>query len=228
MPIGEGATAQLHRVCEELRRGTWQAVLFGGVDSLVDLVSCTLLLREGGAMTTHSAEGTVPGEGAAYVLLQPPGRNQALLAEITGLGYGSEPHAGCALDKKTTALFAALQVALAGAQLRPTDMEAVVSPHDGSLSATLEWHQAVERLFPRSGGAPRDFEEFFLHRTLGETGAAALPQALVLGCARFEFTHPPVRNVMICESEERAARGAVLLRAPELKMTDGIAKKGKP
>lgn len=225
VPIGAGATAQLQRVCEELSRGERQAVLFGGVDSLVDLVSCTQLLREGRAMTTHSADGTLPGEGAAYVLLQPAGVRQAPLAEIVGLGYGSEPHAGCALDKRTTALLVASQAALAGTQLKPTDMQAVVSPHDGSLSATLEWHQAVERLFPRREGAPRDFEEFFLHRTLGETGAAALPLALVLGCARFEFTHPPVRHVMVCETGDQVARGAVMLRAPALTMTNETAEK---
>ncbi|MDO3379339.1 beta-ketoacyl synthase N-terminal-like domain-containing protein [Geoalkalibacter halelectricus] len=206
----EGAVAHLQAACAELREGKWRALLFGGVDSLVDLVSCSLLARQGHLATTASSDGLMPGEGAAYLLIQQDAA-AASLAQLVGMGSAAEPHAGDAADKPMTGLAAAVESALAAQSLAPPAMECVVAPHDGSLSGALEWHQTVERLFPRREAAPRAFEELLPCRSLGEVGATALPLSLALGCARFEFAHPRVGYVMVCETGDRPRRGAVLL-----------------
>jgi 3-oxoacyl-[acyl-carrier-protein] synthase-1 len=206
----EGAVAHLQAACAELREGKRRALLFGGVDSLVDLVTCTLLARDGRIATTHNSEGLVPGEGAAYVLVQSESASTAL-AHLAGIGYAVEPHAGQADASRMRGLSAAVASALEARTLLPAAMDCVIAPHDGSLSGALEWHQTVERLFPRRESAPRNFEELLPCRSFGDLGAAALPLALVLGCARFEFTNPSVKHVMVCEPGDFPQRGAVLL-----------------
>lgn len=206
----EGAVAHLQAACAELRMGRWRALLFGGVDSLVDLVSCTLLARQGHLATAENSDGLVPGEGAAYLLIQQK-TVAAPLAQLAGMGSAAEPHAGDAADKIMTGLAVAIESTLATRNLAPSAMKCVVAPHDGSLSGALEWHQTVECLFPRRAALPRDFEELLPSRSLGELGAAALPLSLALGCARFEFTNPSVTHVMVCETGECSQRGAVLL-----------------
>lgn len=209
----DGAVSQLQAVCGEMKQGEWRAVLFGGVDSLIDLVTCTLLAQEDRIATTHNSEGLVPGEGAAYVLLQQEPAS-APLARLAGIGCAVEPHAGAAADKRMTGLAAAIADCLAGRRLSPSSLDCVVAPHDGSLSGALEWHQTIETLYPRRESAPRNFEVLLPYRSFGELGAAALPMALVLACARFEFDHPVVRRVMVCETGDFAQRGAVLLLSP--------------
>jgi 3-oxoacyl-[acyl-carrier-protein] synthase-1 len=55
-------------------------------------------------------------------------------------------------------------------------------------------------------------EELSPQSAIGDTGAAALPLALVIGCARFEFNFPSVERVLVCEGDQGTARGAVLLK----------------
>jgi len=206
----DGAVSHLQAACGEMKQGTWRAVLFGGMDSLIDLVTCTLLTQDDRIATTHNSEGLVPGEGAAYVLLQQEPAN-APVARLAGLGCAVEPHAGEAADKRMSGLATAITDCLAEQQLSPSSLDCVVAPHDGSLSGALEWHQTVEALFPRREAAPRNFEMLLPCRSFGELGAAALPLALVLACARFEFDHPVVRRVMVCEAGDFAQRGAIVL-----------------
>ncbi|AJF06126.1 beta-ketoacyl synthase N-terminal-like domain-containing protein [Geoalkalibacter subterraneus] len=206
----EGAVVHLQAACAELREGKRRALLFGGVDSLVDLVTCTLLARDGRIATTHNSEGRVPGEGAAYVLLQPESAATAL-AHLAGIGCAVEPNAGEADAKRMSGLSAAVTSSLEARSLSPAAMDCVIAPHDGSLSGALEWHHTVERLFPRREAAPRNFEELLPCRSFGDLGAAALPLALVLGSARFEFSHSSVKHVMVCETGDCPQRGAVLL-----------------
>ena len=216
----EGAVSQLQAACGEMKQGKWQAVLFGGVDSLVDLVTCTLLAQEDRIATTHNSEGLVPGEGAAYVLLQQEPAT-ASLARLAGIGCSVELHAGDAVDKRMSGLSTAVATALAASNLPPEAIDCVVAPHDGSLSGALEWYQTVERLFPRREASPRDFEELLLCRSFGELGAAALPLSLALGCARLEFTYPSVKHVMVCETGESQQRGAVLIMSCLMPISKG-------
>lgn len=45
--VDRGSVETLQEACAELQQGKWQTVLFGGVDSLVDIVTCTeLVYRE--------------------------------------------------------------------------------------------------------------------------------------------------------------------------------------
>jgi 3-oxoacyl-[acyl-carrier-protein] synthase-1 len=55
-------------------------------------------------------------------------------------------------------------------------------------------------------------EALFPQASIGGTGAATLPLALVIGCARLEFIFPPAERVLVCEVGQGEPRGAVLLK----------------
>ncbi len=222
--LASGSTRQLVEVCRELAAGTWQAVLFGGVDSLVDTVSCTDLALAGRIMTAGSSEGLIPGEAAAYLLLQPADAHPVgVLAHIGGASQAEEPHSGRADSQKMVGLAAAAELALCQGRLSASALGGVVIPFGAETSGTLEWYQASLKLWPPAQGeapevatpqsepkAPR--EEMSLHVALGETGAATFPLSLALACARFEFDHPVMKHLLVCDAGDATLRGAVLLQ----------------
>jgi 3-oxoacyl-[acyl-carrier-protein] synthase-1 len=222
-----GPVAQLIEVCRELAENTWETVVFGGVDSLVDPVTCTELALAGRLMTAGGFEGLVPGEGAAYLVLQaakmPSGKSQPMtLAQIQAAAQAPEPHADMADSKPMTGLAAAIQQTLAQAGLQPENLGGVVLPLGAETCGTLEWHQAHQKVWParknENSAAETQTEtreELLPHLTLGELGAATLPFALALACARFEFEHPPLETILACEAGDDKHRGAILLQAPQ-------------
>lgn len=217
-----GAVAALLQACRELAARSWNRVIFGGVDSLVDPVSCTELALAGRLMTVGGVEGLVPGEGAAYLVLQaadkagtkPPGTT---LARILGAAQTTEPHAGQADSKPMTGLAAAIRQSLPQSQGSAQQLAGIILPLGAETASALEWYQTTEQLWPTrpqqqpTTTTPR--EEWPLHLALGELGAATLPFALALACARFDFEHPPLETILACEAGDGPARGAVLLQA---------------
>lgn len=207
----EGAVVQLREVALALAGGRWEAVLFGGADSLVDVVTCSALVREGRILTADGNAGLLPGEGAAYLLLRgdeagPPGRRR-----IAGEGHAPEPHPAAADRCAMTGLPAAVEEALSSAKTDAAAVGAVVLPFGAETSGALEWHQVRQRLWPNSSTPVDRAEELHPGLVLGELGAAGFPVALVLGWARLDFEHPPVGTVLVCEAGDQPLRGAVLL-----------------
>jgi 3-oxoacyl-[acyl-carrier-protein] synthase-1 len=70
----------------------------------------------------------------------------------------------------------------------------------------------TRKLWTKPEDANPEMEELFPQASIGDTGAATLPLALVIGCARFEFNFPPAERVLVCEVGQGAPRGAVLLK----------------
>ncbi|BCR03031.1 hypothetical protein DESUT3_01000 [Desulfuromonas versatilis] len=226
----QGGAASLAEACRGLAEGTWQTVLFGGVDSLVDAVTCTELALAGRIMTVGGAEGLVPGEGAAYLVLQAPGNTRKdpappVRASIKGVAQAPEPHAGDAGSRRMTGLATAAEQVLDQAGLGRHALGGVVVPFGGDTAGALEWHQATQKLWPPNGKAasqdgpalrqaepPAPPEELQPHLALGSLGAAALPINIALACARFEFKHPKLGSILVCEAGDGPFRGAVLLQ----------------
>jgi 3-oxoacyl-[acyl-carrier-protein] synthase I len=209
--IDQGSIEPLQEACAELQQGKWQAVLFGGVDSLVDIVTCTELVCQDKAMPKGGVEGLIPGEGAAYLVLekQPSGKSRG---QITAVHTAPEPHQDQAHDKRMTGMTAAIQSALRYPHTAPEKLDAIVLPFGGRMVEALGAHQVVETVWPRRENIPRDFEILRPCTTLGETGAASLPLGLALGCARFEFDFPTADNLLVCTCHPATSRGAVSLK----------------
>ena len=211
-PADTGAAAHLAACIEELNQEQWDAVLFGGVDSLIDSITIQALAAQGCCRTDLDPEGTLPGEGAAYLLLQKPDKSIPAMAVIAGLGHGREENHGNAADCQMTALAAAIEEALGQGQCNPARVETIVLPMGSGVPAALEWHQVRRKLWLTPEDINPGMEELSPQSAIGDTGAAALPLALVIGCARFEFDFSPVQSILACEGHQGPARGAVLLK----------------
>lgn len=218
-----GGVAALSALRQEVATGKWEVVIFGGVDSLVNATACRDLLQEGRLMTSESFEGIVPGEAAAYLVLQGADSSATpemkSIATISGTAHAPEPFAGQAQDQKMTGLAQSVEEACRQAGIDLVDLKEIILPFPPESASQLEWHQASVRLWPPRApksrwDRPQHPEILRLHAALGELGAAALPVALVLGCARFEFDHPPLASILVCEGGDAPVRGAVCLSAP--------------
>ncbi len=221
-----GPTGQLLTVCNELAAGDWQAVLFGGVDSLVDTVSCHELALAGRLMTDGGTQGLIPGEAAAYLLLLPGGAEPAeKLAYIRGASQAEEPNTGKADCQPMTGLSTAIDQALSQSSCSVSALGGVIIPFGNEISSSLEWHQTTLKHWSPQPGMAESAEKHLptaepqaepevmsLHITCGDTGAAAFPLSLVLGCARFGFAHPQVDNILVCAAGGEPLRGALLLQ----------------
>jgi 3-oxoacyl-[acyl-carrier-protein] synthase-1 len=226
-PADTGAAAHLAACMDELHQGQWDAVLFGGVDSLTDHQTVRGLAARDCCRTDRHPEGTLPGEGAAYILLEKPDKDHPPMALITGSGQALEEHHGKAADRPMTGLAAAIEQALDQGQCPPARVESIVLPMGNDVPAALEWHQVRRRLWADPEEGHREMEELAPQSTIGETGAAALPLALAIGCARFEFDFPPVDRMLVCEAGRGAPRGAVLIERKPSAATPSPATKGE-
>jgi 3-oxoacyl-[acyl-carrier-protein] synthase-1 len=211
VPDGQGAVKTLRQACTELEEGEWQAILFGGADSLLDMVTLSEMAGIGGAMLQGGEEGTLPGEGAAYLVLEKQASPGAL-AKIDALAAAPEPNHGQAHEKKMTGMATVLQSVFQGAGTTPGKLDSIVLPFGCTMPESLEWHQALEVVWPRRKQIPRSFEVLLPAGAIGTTGAANLPLGLALGCARFEFDFAPAERLIVCEAENGPSRGAVFLK----------------
>ncbi|ABA90063.1 hypothetical protein Pcar_2828 [Syntrophotalea carbinolica DSM 2380] len=210
LTVDRGCVDSLQETCIELQQGKWQAILFGGADSLVDMVTCSELVYRRKAMPKGGIEGVIPGEGAAYLVMenQP---SQKCWGQINAMHTAPEPHHGKAHDQRMTGMTAAIKTALQDTGISPNKLDGIVLPYGNRMTEALEWHQVVETVWPRQKNVSREFEVLRPGISLGETGAAALPLGLALGCARFEFEFPTADNLLVCSCHPTSSRGAVSL-----------------
>ncbi len=228
--------AHLRAACEALARGEAEEILFGAVDSLLDPLTLDRLGRAG-QLETGAGTGVVPGEAAAVVRLRAAAPEPGGVV-LAGLALATEPHAGRPHRERQTGLAAALREA-AGGQMP----DAVIHAAGCRRLHLLEWHQVQGALWPPPppadpgaaaepqaagatgsgeapeagevpgpGGAP---EELNLGLAVGDAGAAALPLALALGCARLLEGEPPAASAVACEWEAGPGRAAVRLARPD-------------
>jgi 3-oxoacyl-[acyl-carrier-protein] synthase-1 len=207
----EGATSHLANCIEELSKGEWDALLFGGADSLTDRGTVRAYAARGLCCTDRHPEGILPGEGAAYLLLEKSDAARPALALIAGLGHDLEENTGKASNSRMTALTVAIEQALAQAQCKASQVQSIVLPMGNDIPSALEWYQVQLKLWSDEEVDQSEMEELFPQSAIGDTGAASLPLAFIAGCARFEFNFSPAEKVLVCEVGRGKARGAVFL-----------------
>jgi 3-oxoacyl-[acyl-carrier-protein] synthase I len=230
-PADGGATRHFIQALEAWDEAGWDTLVLGAVDSLVDELTCRTLARAGRAQTVRS-DGVVPGEAACCLLLERNPAHDGVLAWIDALAVAEEPHAGAAHSRRLEGLGRAMRAALGSAGRALDDLGALALSLGSDTAAMLEWYQTETRLWPTElpeadrvavaigetdavpAPAPCMPERLDAGVSLGDIGVAALPVALALACARFDFEHPAVEHCMAVEGGAQPERGAVLLRRP--------------
>ena len=218
----------LGKAIEDVSDGSCSTAIVAGVDSLLHLATFKRLAVEG-----RFADGVIPGEAAAGIVLSCNGAEHSL-ARIDGISTRVEPNAGRADEMTTNALAEALRAAMAQASLDDQALRSLWLT-SGDLSSTLEWYQTKRRLwFPKVPKhlhhalelgviEPPDLDDPAprVHRlpsVFGELGAAALPVAIALVAAEYRMQRQMKRYgfqapapTAVCELGEHGTRTAVCI-----------------
>ena len=224
----------------ELNEGKWQSVIFGGADSLISLDTCLKLHEENRLSAVGKTEGIVPGEAAAFVVLQNKDvadKNASpILAYLRAVGVAAEPHARDADLEATEGLSNAINQALAHAGLEASAIQGVVHNLGAETVQSLEWFQTTQKIWPRQvseqqriavqngeiaqANIPDDPipQTLLPYMTMGEVGTAALPMQLATAIAWMEYDAWQARmgisvreNILICDTPDAPERGALII-----------------
>lgn len=224
----------------DMNEGKWQAIIFGGADSLISMDKCLELDAATRLNTVGKREGLVPGEAAAFVVLQSTesaAKNKTpALAYLRGVGIAAEPNARNADIEATEGLSSAINQALAQAGITATDIQGIVHNLGAETVQSLEWHHTTQAIWPRRVNEQQrlavqngEIEQAEIpddpipdiecpYQTMGEVGAAALPMQLATALAWIKYDgHQakwgfPVRNhLLLCDTPDAAERGALII-----------------
>ena len=234
------ASSALRTAVAELNQGKWQAVIFGGADSLISMDACLTLNDQGRLNTVSNSNGIIPGEAAAFVVLQTKetasNNITPTLAYLSGLGVADEPHARDADLHATEGLSSAITQAITQAGIAATDIEGLVHNLGAETVEVLEWDQTTKKIWPNrvneqqrmavqlgeleQADNPEDPIPRALHpyKTMGETGAAALPMQLATALAWLEYDahqarwgFPVRKHLLVCDTPAAPERGALVI-----------------
>lgn len=223
------SSSALRLAISELNEGKWQAVIFGGVDSLISMDTCLALNDDNRLSTSTNSSGLVPGEAAAFVVLQT--RDLALRSSSTikaylkGLGVAAEPNARAADTQATAGLASAINQALAQAGIVASDIHGIIHNLGAETVHSFEWYQTTQALWPRrvseqqrmavqngeikQADLPDDPlpETILPYLTMGEVGAAVLPIQLATALSWIEYDvsqsrwgFPIRQHLLVCDT----------------------------
>jgi len=211
-----GGLLAVERALELLAAKRAPAVLVGGVDTYQDARLLTTLESEGRLQAGALPDGFIPGEGAAFLLLAPPGegqrRKRAPFAHVLSTGsakepghrYSKEPYLGEGLANAFQCMFARMQA-------QRLLIRCVYAGLNGERFWTKEWGVAYLR-------HTRYFEEEYRieHPVeyMGDPGAALGPVMVALAAIGMKKGYRPSPCLVWCSSD-REERAAVLLQSTE-------------
>jgi 3-oxoacyl-[acyl-carrier-protein] synthase-1 len=197
-----------------LADGSVQSCLIGGADSLLQIGVLRWLEDADRLKTETNSDGLIPGEAAAFLVVEQVGsarrRNARILAWIRGLGlategstvHGSEPCRGLALTQS-------LREALAASGLSADQIDDVWCDLNGESYRAREWALASIRV-----GFADTVSVTHPADCVGDTGAVS--GSLLLALAAWEVSRlEQQRNALLFATSEHGTRAAAVLCALE-------------
>jgi 3-oxoacyl-[acyl-carrier-protein] synthase I len=195
------------------RRAAAPLVLVGAADSYLDLGLLYALDAEGRLRTGEVADGFVPGEGAAFLLLGPAGSaarsGRQPIARIAGVGraheaghlYSAEPYRGDGLAAALAALFDGTGSAARG------EIACVYAGLNGESFWAKEWSVAQIRC---AGHLRERLRIQHPADCFGDAGAALGP--IMLGLGALDLSRGRIDgDCLVWGGADRGERGAALL-----------------
>ncbi|WP_431261965.1 hypothetical protein ACQ859_17395 [Roseateles chitinivorans] len=161
-----------------LQRHDIDGVLLVGVDSLLDAATISRYLSEERLLTPKNADGFIPGEAAAAVLLQTARTESDGRRAVHIVGHGRGVEAGRvdgSVPSRAQGLSQALRAALGSAGLGYEDLEFRCADQNGEAFYAKEASHAFGRIAPVGGDA---LQLLTVADGVGEVGAALGPLML--------------------------------------------------
>ena len=197
----EGVSQQLKISTNRLINHEFDAIIFGGIDSLINPETVKELSIPQRLMTQTNPTGLAPGEAAAYLLIQTDNISKTGISAITS---APEPNINHADTKTLTGLIAAIKQI----NLPTTEIKHLITSLGAEANDPLEWYQITQSLW--SNNKLPIPQEIFSHINLGEIGAATIPATLAIANHHLQIKKES-SNFLICEANQFPQRGAILL-----------------
>ncbi|WP_434385332.1 TIGR02270 family protein [Melittangium boletus] len=209
-----GFVQALQEASHQLERGAVDACIVGGVDSLVEPQLIAALDELGLLKTPGNPVGFLPGEAAAFVLIERGSaavrRGARILATLDALCYDAEPfHRLSRTPARGEALARCLRRTLdsCSPQEKP---QWVISSLNGDDYRAADWGHASVAL--RSTGHLVDVPAWYPAASFGEVGAATGPLSTCLAAHGFARGFLRSNSVLLWLSGDDGRRGSFQLR----------------
>jgi 3-oxoacyl-[acyl-carrier-protein] synthase-1 len=207
-----GAFEAVQAAMKAITTGQYSRAIVGAVDGYLDELTLEWLNDTGRLKTDDNSKGFVPGEGAAFLVLEPysstTARKGSALAMLAGIGNMVEPNnifekSACTGDGLTGAIRSAFKMA---GDSSPVSL--VVCDLNGERYRANEWGLAMSRSF-----GTRSPPSLLWHPAdcLGDCGAAAGVLNLVFGTLALKQRNAQENHVLVWGSSDDGQRGAALL-----------------
>ena len=207
-----GSLAAVARASEALQGGKADVCIVGGLDSLLDSDVLQQLVEDGRLKLSSNSEGLIPGEAAAFVVLETARsakrRGVSCLARVDAVALEQELPWTPEAPVKGQALSRALRTVLAAVS---GQVGTVVTDLNGERWRFLEWALMETRCL---GALPRGWRHLHPADCLGDVGAAHGAVALVLAVRAFARGYAQPGSALIAASSTRGERGALTLSPP--------------
>jgi 3-oxoacyl-[acyl-carrier-protein] synthase-1 len=214
-PLGHAAIFQaLQSAIADLHAGRIQYAMVGGVDTYLDEAMLDWLADINRLKTDRNVIGIIPGEGAAFVVLE--GRTTALargatpLARVDGAATAMEAHGIYAgTPCRGAGLTNALQRTLAAIPHGGAETSVVLCDLNGERYRATEWGLTLSRAL---GAVRRSPAVWHPATSTGDTGAAAGAINLAFGAAAVAKGYARPEEVLVWGSSDEGLRGSAYLR----------------
>jgi 3-oxoacyl-[acyl-carrier-protein] synthase-1 len=199
--------------CGDLESERLDQVIVGGVDSLIEPETLGGLVEKRRLKTEDNVDGFIPGEAAAFFLLELPEkakeRGATVLALLDGVGVGEEPsHSGADKPSQATGLSEAIVAAFAPLPDKGMDTGLVVCDLNGETYRAKEFGTAVPRVLSHVAGP---FKLWHAADSIGDTGAASAAVSTCVAARALQRGYARSKRALVFGGSDGGLRGALSL-----------------
>jgi 3-oxoacyl-[acyl-carrier-protein] synthase-1 len=203
----------LHHACREIRAGRLTGALVGGVDSLIRPSVYATLEAADAIKNDENPQGILPGEGAAFLVLDASAKPNRACACLAGIGVAEEPTSRTGKPNQAEGLSAALRAArngTAGLAAHPLS----ICDLNGDRYRAIEWGFARARALSDLGfadGGPGTGETWHPADCLGDTGAGSCAICVVWAVESMRLGYALTPEVLVWGASDGPLRAAGIL-----------------
>jgi len=211
-----GVAQALRKAMEELKTGTIDVGVVGGVDSLLDEATLAWLENTHRLKTPDMPVGLQPGEAAAFFTVEIVRESSAAkakaLAGIQAVHMGTEARTLLSGEPSLGEGLAVLMMRLVDGGNANGQVPWFITDQNGEFSRAMEWGNAVVRMienWPVLGEAVL----WYPAMSFGDTGAATGAVAACMAMRAFEQGYAPAgKSPIIISSADGVSRAALFLK----------------
>ena len=214
-----GLLGALQQASNWIASGEVKRCIVGGIDSLIEPSVLQACAQAGVLKTDANPVGFMPGEAAAFVLLEPATGHTDVL-QIMSMGHALD---AAYLDPEQQPLGRGItqvvQQAMAGSTQHQAQREAMagllITDLNGTEPRANDWGHALVRLREELGEF--DAQLWLPVDSFGETGSACGSVALCMAFEAARRKRLPASTALLVLCADDGGRGALLLQAPQIR-----------